>query len=79
MVEFLNRSFMQFAFILRFNMYKNLIDKSISIVLWDKFYKIMGDCIMPREGIFTRVLHGGVLTEGDEIVIEKAAGEADGQ
>lgn len=41
--------------------------------------KIMGDCIMPREGIFTRVLHGGVLTEGDEIVIEKAAGEADGE
>ena len=43
-----------------------------------EIYKIMGDCIMPREGIFTRVLHGGVLTEGDEIVIEKAAGEADG-
>lgn len=37
-----------------------------------EIYKIMGDCIMPREGIFTRVLHGGVLTEGDEIVIEKA-------
>ena len=44
-----------------------------------EIYKIMGDCIMPREGIFTRVLHGGVLTEGDEIVIEKAAGEADGE
>ncbi len=38
----------------------------------------MGDCIMPREGILP-VLHGGVLTEGDEIVIEKAAGEADGE
>lgn len=34
---------MQFAFILRFNMYKNLIDKSISIVLWDKFYKLKGN------------------------------------
>ena len=44
-----------------------------------EIFKIMGDCIMPREGIFTRVLHGGVLTEGDEIVIEKAAGEADGE
>ena len=33
----------------------------------------MGDCIMPREGIFTRVLHGGVLTEGDEIVIEEGS------
>ena len=42
-------------------------------------YQRMGDCIMPREGIFTRVLHGGVLTEGDEIVIEKVAGEADGE
>ena len=44
-----------------------------------EIYKRVGDCIMPREGIFTRVLHGGVLTEGDEIVIEKAAGEADGE
>mgnify|MGYP000096216823 CR=1 FL=1 len=44
-----------------------------------RFIKVMGDCIMPREGIFTRVLHGGVLTEGDEIVIDKAAGEADGE
>ena len=32
-----------------------------------EIYKIMGDCIMPREGIFTRVLHGGVISEGDTI------------
>ncbi|MDO5424600.1 MAG: MOSC domain-containing protein [Eubacteriales bacterium] len=32
-----------------------------------EIYKIMGDCIMPREGIFTRVLHGGVISEGDEM------------
>ena len=44
-----------------------------------EIYKIMGDCIMPREGIFTRVLHGGVLTEGDEIHIEEQAGETDGE
>ena len=44
-----------------------------------EIFRLMGDCIMPREGIFTRVLHGGVLTEGDEIVIDKAAGEADGE
>ena len=34
---------------------------------------------MPREGIFTRVLHGGVLTEGDEIHVEEQAGETDGE
>jgi TatD DNase family protein len=37
-----------------------------------EIYKIMGDCIMPREGIFTKVLHGGVLAEGDEITVEAA-------
>ena len=34
-----------------------------------EIYKIMGDCIMPREGIFTRVLHGGTVSEGDRIEI----------
>ena len=34
-----------------------------------EIYKIMGDCIMPREGIFTRVLHGGTISEGDSIEI----------
>lgn len=32
-----------------------------------EIYKIMGDCIMPREGIFTRVLKGGVISQGDEM------------
>ena len=32
-------------------------------------FQKMGDCIMPREGVFTRVLHGGVIHEGDELVI----------
>ena len=32
-------------------------------------YKAMGDCIMPREGVFTRVLHGGIISEGDELEI----------
>lgn len=33
----------------------------------------VGDCIMPREGVFARVLHGGWIEEGDtlEIVQEK--------
>ena len=29
-----------------------------------EIYKIMGDCIMPREGVFTRVLHGGSISVG---------------
>ena len=38
-----------------------------------EIYKIMGDCIMPREGIFTRVIHGGVVTEGDVIEVMRRA------
>lgn len=30
-------------------------------------YKQVGDCIMPREGVFTRVLEGGIVKPGDEI------------
>lgn len=30
----------------------------------------VGQCIMPTEGIFTRVLIGGVINTGDEIVVE---------
>lgn len=32
-------------------------------------YHMAGDCIMPREGIFTRVLKGGKIRCGDEIRI----------
>ena len=28
-------------------------------------YKIVGDCIMPRQGIFARVINGGVINAGD--------------
>ena len=34
-----------------------------------EIYKKMGDCIMPREGVFAKVLHGGTLFPGDEIII----------
>ena len=34
-------------------------------------YHAVGDCIMPREGIFTRVLKGGVIGNGDTIEITK--------
>jgi MOSC domain-containing protein YiiM len=29
---------------------------------------ISGDCVMPREGIFARVLKGGIVEPGDQIV-----------
>lgn len=29
--------------------------------------KLTGDCIMPREGIFARVLVGGIITPGDTV------------
>lgn len=32
-----------------------------------EIYKVMGDCIMPREGVFTKVLKGGIIHPGDEI------------
>lgn len=34
-----------------------------------EIFKKMGDCIMPREGVFTRVLHGGTISVGDTLVI----------
>ncbi len=33
-----------------------------------EIYKVMGDCIMPREGVFARVLKGGTIHVGDELV-----------
>ena len=33
-------------------------------------YEKMGDCIMPREGVFARVLAGGQISAGDEMTVE---------
>ena len=33
-------------------------------------YKTMGDCIMPREGVFARVLKGGLISVGDEMKVD---------
>ncbi|NIQ88338.1 MAG: MOSC domain-containing protein, partial [Deltaproteobacteria bacterium] len=30
-------------------------------------YHQVGDCVMPREGVFTRVLRGGTIRPGDEV------------
>lgn len=32
-------------------------------------FKKMGECIMPKQGVFTKVLHGGIIHPGDELTI----------
>jgi MOSC domain-containing protein YiiM len=32
-------------------------------------YQQAGDCIMPREGIFTRAITGGKVKTGDKVMI----------
>jgi len=34
-----------------------------------EIYKNVGDCIMPKKGVFAEVLSGGNVSAGDEIVI----------
>lgn len=34
-----------------------------------EIYQRVGDCIMPREGVFARVLHGGKISIGDDLEI----------
>jgi molybdopterin adenylyltransferase len=38
-----------------------------------EIYHVMGDCIMPREGVFCRVLQGGTLHVGDTLEIVREA------
>jgi len=33
-------------------------------------YHKVGDCIMPREGVFTKVIRGGRISVGDELEIQ---------
>jgi MOSC domain-containing protein YiiM len=37
--------------------------------------RLVGDCIMPREGIFARVIHGGRVKADDAIKINKSKGK----
>jgi MOSC domain-containing protein YiiM len=34
-------------------------------------YKRLGDCVMPREGVFTKVLRGGQIAAGDEVRVTR--------
>lgn len=34
-----------------------------------EIYKAVGDCIMPREGVFARVLNGGSISVGDTLKV----------
>jgi len=34
-------------------------------------YRQIGKCIMPKEGVFARVLRGGSVRVGDQILVEK--------
>lgn len=35
-----------------------------------RIFQEMGECIMPREGVFARVIHGGVIQAGDVMQLE---------
>ena len=37
-----------------------------------EIFRQVGDCIMPREGVFARVLKGGMISVGDEMRVVKA-------
>lgn len=36
-----------------------------------QIYQKMGDCIMPREGVFAKVIRGGMIQTGDEMQVQE--------
>lgn len=36
-----------------------------------EIFQKMGECIMPREGVFAKIIHGGEIAVGDEMTILK--------
>jgi MOSC domain-containing protein YiiM len=36
-----------------------------------EIYKQVGDCIMPREGVFAKVLAGGTVSVGDDLYVSE--------
>lgn len=41
-----------------------------------EIFRQAGDCVMPREGIFARVLEGGSIHDGDTILVVGGSGQA---
>ena len=37
-----------------------------------EIYKTMGDCIMPREGVFVKILHEGTISVDDDLYVLEA-------
>jgi MOSC domain-containing protein YiiM len=45
-----------------------------------EIFRRAGDCIMPREGIFAKVINGGSVGKGDTVeVLTAAAGSGEGR
>lgn len=40
-----------------------------------EIYRRMGDCIMPREGVFAQVIKGGRIQKGDQVQVEMPASD----
>lgn len=38
-----------------------------------QIYQTMGDCIMPREGVFAEVIRGGLIRKGDQMEVQLPA------
>lgn len=38
-----------------------------------RIYRMVGDCIMPREGIFAKVIKGGIIKKGDMVKVTENA------
>jgi len=36
-------------------------------------FQLLGDCVMPREGVFARVIVGGTVRQGDEVTIDESS------
>ena len=36
-----------------------------------EIFKKMGECIMPTEGVFARVIRGGTISEGDRMEVRR--------
>lgn len=35
-----------------------------------EIFKLVGHCIMPHEGVFAKVIHGGRISVGDQLILE---------